>query len=255
MTQACLQLPIVEANRAGRFLADWRETRSAVALRPGACSGYLVITTPIAEGEKFDGLQASIAEQPVIVVAEQWPGDRQRFTLAHELGHLLLGGRLSAELNEEQACNRFAGAFLLPASTLRNQLGAKRHMLEIQELYLLKHEFGLSMAACLYRAKDLGIITPQTHKPTNPQAFKRGVFETGLAQAGAGQSLPAGTSFAVSTAGVPGAGRRHCRRVQGGRTAGNGSTSISPYTENGVDRRLARIIPQQKVQHQLFLSF
>ncbi|NLD14444.1 MAG: ImmA/IrrE family metallo-endopeptidase [Gammaproteobacteria bacterium] len=174
MTQACLQLPIVEANRAGRFLADWRETRSAVALRPGACSGYLVITTPIAEGEKFDGLQASIAEQPVIVVAEQWPGDRQRFTLAHELGHLLLGGRLSAELNEEQACNRFAGAFLLPASTLRNQLGAKRHMLEIQELYLLKHEFGLSMAACLYRAKDLGIITPQTHKRLSVVFSKQG---------------------------------------------------------------------------------
>lgn len=136
--------------------------------------GILVITTPIAEGEKFDGLQASIAGQPVIVVAEQWPGDRQRFTLAHELGHLLLDGRLSAELSEEQACNRFAGAFLLPASTLRNQLGAKRHMLEVQELYLLKHEFGLSMAACLYRAKDLDIITPQTHKRLSMVFSKQG---------------------------------------------------------------------------------
>lgn len=136
--------------------------------------GILVITTPIVEGEKFDGLQASIADQPVIVVAEQWSGDRQRFTLAHELGHLLLNGRLSAELNEEQACNRFAGAFLLPASTLRNQLGAKRNMLEVQELYLLKQEFGLSMAACLYRAKDLEIITPQIHQRLSIVFSKQG---------------------------------------------------------------------------------
>ena len=49
-----------------------------------------------------------------------WPGndkarpERQRFTLAHELGHLMLEGRLADGLDEEKACNRFAGAFLAP---------------------------------------------------------------------------------------------------------------------------------------------
>jgi Zn-dependent peptidase ImmA (M78 family) len=62
-------------------------------------------------------------------------------------------------MDEEQACNRFAGAFLFPESEAIAHLGCPRRSLEPQELYLLKHEYGLSMAGCLYRAKDLGIIT------------------------------------------------------------------------------------------------
>nr|WP_163501765.1 XRE family transcriptional regulator [Halomonas socia] len=126
--------------------------------------GILVIMTDVDEQSKFDGLQAQIAGLPVIVVSSNWPGDRQRFTLAHELGHLLLQGRLAATLDEEQACNRFAGAFLLPAGSMRQQLGPSRQHLEPKELYLMKMEYGLSMKACLYRAKDLGIITSAEHR-------------------------------------------------------------------------------------------
>lgn len=121
--------------------------------------GILVIMASVAQSIKFDGMQTSVNNQPVIVVSANWPGDRQRFTLAHELGHLLLQDRLSNQLDEEKACNRFAGSFLLPASSTRQQLGTKRHNLEIPELYLLKFEYGLSMQACLYRAKDVEIIS------------------------------------------------------------------------------------------------
>ena len=38
-------------------------------------------------------------------------------------------------------------------------LGQQRHELEWQELYVLKHEFGLSMAGWLQRAKQCGVIT------------------------------------------------------------------------------------------------
>lgn len=118
-----------------------------------------------AEGDRqFDGLaaQASCHGQalPVVVVARQWPGDRQRFTLAHELGHLMLKGRLTSGMDEEAACNRFAGAFLFPRASVLQALGQRRNALEIQELALLKAAFGLSMAGILHRAEDLGIITP-----------------------------------------------------------------------------------------------
>jgi len=121
--------------------------------------GILVILTQVEVANHFDGLQATVAGKPVIVVSKDWPGDRQRFTLAHELGHLLLHDRLAENLDEEQACHRFASAFLLPAENLRTHLGNSRHNIEPRELYLLKHEFGLSMQACLYRAADLGIIS------------------------------------------------------------------------------------------------
>lgn len=109
---------------------------------------------------KFDGLAARVGGMPIIVVGRHWPGDRQRFTLAHELGHLMLEGRLLEDLNEEMACNRFAGAFLFPRASVLQELGEHRNAIELKELGLLKEEFGLSMAGILYRARDLGIISP-----------------------------------------------------------------------------------------------
>jgi Zn-dependent peptidase ImmA (M78 family)/DNA-binding XRE family transcriptional regulator len=126
--------------------------------------GILVIVTDVEQNAKFDGLQAEIEGQPVLVISANWAGDRQRFTLAHELGHLLVQGRLSDGLDEEKVCNRFASAFLLPKKAFIEHFGEKRYNLEARELYLLKHEFGVSMAACLYRAKDLGIINESLYK-------------------------------------------------------------------------------------------
>ena len=109
---------------------------------------------------KFDGLAARVSGMPIVVVGRHWPGDRQRFTLAHELGHLMLEGRLGSDLDEEMACNRFAGAFLFPRASVLQEMGGHRNAIELKELGLLKEEFGLSMAGILYRARDLGIISP-----------------------------------------------------------------------------------------------
>ncbi|MCW2314328.1 helix-turn-helix domain-containing protein [Rhodoferax antarcticus] len=129
--------------------------------------GLLVIVVE-EENPKFSGLTAKARTQdgreyPVVAVSTRWPGDRQRFTLAHELGHLLLEGRLADGVNEEKACDRFAGAFLAPKVAVLHMLGQPRHALEWQELYVLKHEFGLSMAGWLQRAKQCGVITEAAH--------------------------------------------------------------------------------------------
>ena len=64
-----------------------------------------------------DHFDACLFEQedgtPVMAVKKGMPGDRQRFSLAHELGHLMLD--VGEGIDEEKAANRFAGAFLLPA--------------------------------------------------------------------------------------------------------------------------------------------
>jgi transcriptional regulator with XRE-family HTH domain len=52
--------------------------------------GIKVFQTKLFHGNRFDGLAATVNGMPIIVVGEEWPGDRQRFTLAHELGHLLM---------------------------------------------------------------------------------------------------------------------------------------------------------------------
>src|SRR5690606_10969630 len=83
-----------------------------------------------------------------------------RFNLGHELGHLILD--VEEGLDSETVCHRFVGAFLVPAQAVRFELGSKRTTLDMNELYMLKHKYGLSMQAWIFRAKDLGIISEST---------------------------------------------------------------------------------------------
>lgn len=126
--------------------------------------GIMVIITQVDTGKCFDGLAGRTGDTPIIVISAYQPGDRQRFTLAHELGHLVLHQRLSKALDEEKACHRFASAFLLPDDTLLAALGSRRQALEMGELYSLKQEYGISMMAILYRAGQAGIISKSKQK-------------------------------------------------------------------------------------------
>ena len=110
--------------------------------------------------EHFDACTFNADGDPVIVTKGELSGDRQRFNLGHELGHLILD--IQGDRKPEQAANRFVGAFLVPAATARFELGANRTDLNINELHMLKHKYGLSMQAWIYRAKDLSIISENT---------------------------------------------------------------------------------------------
>lgn len=128
--------------------------------------GFLVLTVDEAH-RAFSGMTATATttdgqSYPVVAVSSAWPGDRQRFTLAHELGHILLAQRLADTVDEEKACDRFAGAFLAPQYSVTHELGKQRHRLEPRELYRLKNEYGLSMRGWAIRALQCGVI-PHTH--------------------------------------------------------------------------------------------
>jgi Zn-dependent peptidase ImmA (M78 family)/DNA-binding XRE family transcriptional regulator len=114
--------------------------------------------------DHFDALSTVIHDQPIIVISGKWSGDRQRFNLAHELAHYILLKRLSLKLDEEQACNRFAGAFLFPQEAVFQSIGNERRGVEWQELVLIKEQFQLSMGAICYRLKDLEVIQERYYK-------------------------------------------------------------------------------------------
>jgi Zn-dependent peptidase ImmA (M78 family)/DNA-binding XRE family transcriptional regulator len=124
------------------------------------------------EEKLFDGLATYVQEMPIIVISSKWPGDRQRFTLAHELGHFLLKNRLSKNLDEEKACHRFAGSFLLPKEALVQAMGKIRTSIEWREIALLKEEFKISMHDICYRLKDVGVIK-ETHFKSLMSSFKQ----------------------------------------------------------------------------------
>lgn len=121
--------------------------------------GIKVLTLDL---EDVDGLTAHVgppgkASLPVIVVSANAWGERQRFTMAHELGHLLLAAR--AGQDAESAAHRFAGAFLAPADTLRAHVGRRRRAISRGELLELKKVFGMSAQALAFRCRDLEIIS------------------------------------------------------------------------------------------------
>jgi Zn-dependent peptidase ImmA (M78 family) len=94
---------------------------------------------------------------PVIVINEDITGERQRFTLAHELGHLVLDNQ--SKIENENICNYFAGAFLMPDRILWATLGKHRSSISVGELISLKTFFGVSIQAIVFRCKNLGIIS------------------------------------------------------------------------------------------------
>ncbi len=110
----------------------------------------------------IDGLMARVRRPgkspvPVLVVNDNDWGERQRLTMAHELGHLVLD---ATNVDDEKAAYRFAGAFLMPAEALWDAIGKHRTSIGWGELFFLKRLFGVSVQALTYRCKDLGIFSP-----------------------------------------------------------------------------------------------
>ena len=137
------------------------------------------------DDQRFEGISARAGDLSVIVVGTSWPGDRQRFTVAHELGHLVLDGRLAEGVDKETACDRFAGAFLVPEPKAKELMGVHRTSLEVCELHFLKHKFGLSIAGWSHRALDLGIVRHAEYR-----RFRRMLAAEGWDQTEPGTSYP-----------------------------------------------------------------
>lgn len=113
----------------------------------------------------FDGLSGWVNQNiPVIVVKKTSPDDRKRFSLAHELGHLVMNTNGINKRDDEKLAHRFAGAFLVPKTTVVSILGSHRSRIAMNELKVLKLKYGLSMQAWVYRAKDIGIISENAFK-------------------------------------------------------------------------------------------
>ena len=116
---------------------------------------------------KIDGLTARVRRAgntpvPVLVVNDSDWGERQRLTMAHELGHLVL--EVAPKVDAEKAAFRFAGAFLMPAEALWAAMGKHRTSIGWEELFDLKQLFGVSVQALTYRCKDLRIFSETLYR-------------------------------------------------------------------------------------------
>lgn len=118
----------------------------------------------IDEDDKFDGLATYIDDKyPVIVLNKNFPVERKRFSLLHELGHLILNISEDTVLDEELICNKFASEFLISNNILINELGGIRNNITYNELISIQEKYGISIQAVVYKLKEIGIINKNQH--------------------------------------------------------------------------------------------
>ncbi|MCC7303486.1 MAG: ImmA/IrrE family metallo-endopeptidase [Bacteroidia bacterium] len=109
--------------------------------------------------ERVDSRLVLTKEQhPLIFLNSSMLGDRQRFSLAIELGHLVMHAHTNPafDRNTGHESNLFASEFLMPEDDIRPDF--KRDV-TVNSLAELKRKWKVSMHALLYRAEDLGCIS------------------------------------------------------------------------------------------------
>lgn len=110
--------------------------------------------------DTFDGLATFVNDKfPVVVVNGNFPVERKRFTLLHELGHLLLNLPECNIKEEESFCNKFAAEFLFPINSVVKEFGVKRDSISLNELIEVQKKYGISIQAIIYRLVDAGVYT------------------------------------------------------------------------------------------------
>jgi Zn-dependent peptidase ImmA (M78 family) len=95
---------------------------------------------------------------PVIFLNKNLLGDRQRFSLAFELGHLIMHTFCDVPHNRDinHEANLFAAGFLMPAKDIIKDF---KDGITLPLLGELKRKWKASMIALLYRADDMGLLT------------------------------------------------------------------------------------------------
>jgi Zn-dependent peptidase ImmA (M78 family)/DNA-binding XRE family transcriptional regulator len=128
--------------------------------------------------DDFDGACAATQDGKHVLIAlnAERPGERMRFTAAHELGHWVM--KFPDDMHEkdiEHCCHRFAGAFLYPEACVTADFGGhKRSRVHPRELLIAKQQYGLSMAAVLRRLKDLDLLSDSGYQYSSIQFSKNG---------------------------------------------------------------------------------
>lgn len=153
-------LPVDEFDSVERIAAlvraQWQMPAGAVQnlTRDLEAAGVVVVHSNMA-GSAVDGVTFSAPGlPPLIVLSVNQPADRMRFTLAHELGHLVMHRTQPTQQMEDQA-NEFASYFLMPTQDVRPCFARR---IDLRLLAELKPLWRVSMASLLMRARSLGLL-------------------------------------------------------------------------------------------------
>ncbi|WP_152275358.1 helix-turn-helix domain-containing protein [Arthrobacter koreensis] len=152
---------IVEA--AGMLRDHWKLPEGPVGslVRHMEAHGILVTRAPTA-AEGVDAFSHFQGRRPIVVLGPQdKDAGRSRFDAAHELGHLICHPEADPGGSQEQQAHAFAAELLMPHQHMIDLLPRR---FDLGAYARLKHEWGVSIAALLYRAKTLSVISDAAYR-------------------------------------------------------------------------------------------
>jgi Zn-dependent peptidase ImmA (M78 family) len=171
------------------------------SIRAAERLGCIVLPTMDELGRHL-GLSVRADGQTAMICLGRWTvdgtpvsGDRQRFTVAHEIGHLTLHSAFGAPMTAEDAgliekqAHAFAGAFLAPGDAILDELATLGGRVTLQTLARVKQHWGISIKALAVRFQNLGIIDADHARSLFKQISARGWNRS--------EPVPVGTEHAV----------------------------------------------------------
>lgn len=132
--------------------------------------GVSVLGLPSSESN-LDGFCAWHGDIPVVALLDGVPGDRLRFTLAHELGHLVLHRPGQAGKEIETEADAFAAELLTPLESMRSELPTR---VTLSALTMVKTQWGVSLRSLIRRAREVGFVDQDRATSLYKQMSSRG---------------------------------------------------------------------------------
>lgn len=164
------QLPPLSHPQDPRAAA--REVRLAWNLSPGPVAhvvrlleskGIIVAFLDFSDSGRVDAFSTTAGGRPIVVLtADKGSALRTRFTAAHELAHVLLHTEvIPGDITHERQADAFAAEFLMPAAEIADELPTR---VDLPAFVRLQQRWGVSVAALLYRCRELGTLSEASYK-------------------------------------------------------------------------------------------
>ncbi len=147
---------------ARRLRAKWRVPNGPIRNLTLLLENHkIVVAKTWMANENVDGYSFFTNRgMPVVYINREMSLDRLRFSLAHELGHLVMHSDCLPGEEREQEAHQFAAEFLMPSHDIHDQL----INLQYASLMPLKAKWGSSMSAIVVRAKQLKLLSDDRYR-------------------------------------------------------------------------------------------
>lgn len=136
------------------------------------------ITSFSGVSEKIDALSFERKYKVILRNSAKLSSCRQRFDLAHELGHLIFHeGLETGDVKTESQADLFASSLLFPSSAFRREFPYcldRAGRIDWKALISLKNRWKVSLKALIYRAHACGIISAGQYRSANIHISKKG---------------------------------------------------------------------------------